>query len=170
MGSEKSLEALTQHSQNSLKATRRKLEAALSRLVHGNPRRVKKGSKITAAAVAAEAEVDRATLYRFHEPILAQIRKINHTAPRTQLKAQRSELAEAEAKLKEYRKLVEEAQAEVAALARINYRLDLRIHELETQLQVRDARIANYQKQMRAPTTLQKVVTLPNAGDGETLS
>lgn len=53
---------------------------------------------------------------------------------------------------------------------RINYRLDLRIHELETQLQVRDARIADYQKQMRAPTTLQKVITLPNAGDGETLS
>ncbi|WP_414041220.1 hypothetical protein ACJU26_03850 [Acidithiobacillus sp. M4-SHS-6] len=74
-------------------------------------------------------------------------------------------MAETEAKLKEYRKLVEEAQEEVAALARINYRLDIRIQELETQLQVRDARIADYQKQLQANPSAQKVVTLPQAGE-----
>jgi len=71
--------------------------------------------------------------------------------------AQCSEMAAAEAKLKDYRKLVEEAQEEVASLARINYRLDIRIHELETQLQARDARIADYQKQMRNSFNLAEI-------------
>lgn len=85
---------------------------------------VKNGTRISAASVTKEADVDRVTLYRFHEPILVEIRKINDTLPKAQLKESRSELAQASFKLKEYRQLVEEAQEEVAALARINYRLD----------------------------------------------
>jgi membrane-bound lytic murein transglycosylase B len=110
------------------------LELALRRLANGNPTVVKKGTKISASSVAAEAGVDRVTLYRFHEPVLTEIRKINDTAPKTQLKESRSELAQTNIKMKEYRRLVEEAQEEVAALARINYRLDARISELEGQI------------------------------------
>ncbi len=61
--------------------------------------------------------MDRATLYRFHEPVLVEICKINGSAPKAKLKESRSELAKTDAKLKGYRRLVEEAQEEVAALA-----------------------------------------------------
>jgi chromosome segregation ATPase len=107
--------------------------------------------------VAAEAGVDRVTLYRFHEPVLTEIRKINDTAPKTQLKESRSELAQTNIKMKEYRRLVEEAQEEVAALARINYRLDARISELEGLIRVRDERIADFQNQLNEHNTKSKV-------------
>ena len=141
-------EALAAQKRQSVKETRQKLELAVRRLVNGNPRIVKKGTKITAASVAKEAGVDRVTLYRFHEPVLVEIRKINDTAPKALLKESRSELAQSAAKQKEYRRLVEEAQEEVAALARINYRLDARIAELEELIRVRDGVIAGLQKQL----------------------
>ena len=141
-------EALAAQKRQSVKDTREKLELAVRRLVNGNPRVVKKGTKITAASVAKEAGVDRVTLYRFHEPVLVEIRKINDTAPKALLKESRSELAQSAAKQKEYRRLVEEAQEEVAALARINYRLDARIAELEELIRVRDGVITGLQKQL----------------------
>ena len=141
-------EALAAQKRQSVKDTREKLELAVRRLVNGNPRVVKKGTKITAASVAKEAGVDRVTLYRFHEPVLVDIRKINDTAPKALLKESRSELAQSAAKQKEYRRLVEAAQEEVAALARINYRLDARIAELEELIRVRDGVIAGLQKQL----------------------
>jgi uncharacterized coiled-coil protein SlyX len=152
--------ALVAQKRQSVKGTRQKLEYALSRLVKGNPRVVKKGTKISAASVAKEAGVDRVTLYRFHEPILVEIRKINDTAPKTQLKESRSELTQATAKLKEYRQLVEEAQEEVAALARINYRLDDRISELEGLIRLRDEVIAGLQKQLNERNSKPKTVPL----------
>lgn len=145
---DKSIEALAAHGRQSVKETREKLELAVRRLVHGNPQVVAKGTKLTAASVAKEAGVDRVTLYRFHEPVLVEIRRINDSAPKAKLKMSRSELAETEARLKDYRKLVEEAQDEVAALARINYRLDARNKELEELLRIRDEVIAQLQKQV----------------------
>jgi chromosome segregation ATPase len=149
--------ALAAQKSQSVKETRQKLELALRRLVNGNPKVVKKGTRITASSVAAEAGVDRVTLYRFHEPILTEIRKINDTAPKAQLKESRSELAQINTKMKEYRRLVEQAQEEVAALARINYRLDARISELEGLIQVRDERIADFQKQINERNTTPKI-------------
>lgn len=150
--------ALAAQKRQSVKETREKLELAVRRLVNGNPRVVKKGTRVTAASVAKEAGVDRVTLYRFHEPVLVDIRKINDTAPKALLKESRSELAQSAAKQKEYRRLVEEAQEEVAALARINYRLDARIAELEDLIRVRDEVIAGFQKQLNErdskPTTV----------------
>lgn len=141
-------EALAAQKRQSVKETREKLELALRRLVNGNPRVVKKGTRITAASVAKEAGVDRVTLYRFHEPVLVDIRKINDTAPKVLLKESRSVLAQSAAKQKEYRRLAEEAQEEVAALARINYRLDARIAELEDLIRVKDGVIARLQKEL----------------------
>lgn len=60
-------------------------------------------------------------------------------------------MAATETRLKEYRALVEEAQAEVAALARINYRLDARNKELEELLRIRDEVITQLQQQVNAP-------------------
>lgn len=152
--------ALAAQKRQSVKETRQKLELALRRLVHGNPVVVKKGTKITASSVAEEAGVDRVTLYRFHEPVLTDIRKINDTAPKAQLKESRSELVQTNTKLKEYRRLVEEAQEDVAALARINYRLDARISELEGLIRIRDERIAEFQKQLNERNSKSKVSTI----------
>ncbi len=152
-------EALAAQKRHSVKDTREKLELAVRRLVNGNPRIVKKGTRITAASVAKEAGVDRVTLYRFHEPVLVEIRKINDTAPKALLKESRSELAQSAAKQKEYRRLVEEAQEEVAALARINYRLDARIAELEDLIRVRDGIIAGLQKELNERGSKSKSVT-----------
>lgn len=148
---DKSIEALAAHGRQSVKDTREKLELAVRRLVHGNPKVVPKGTKISAASVAKEAGVDRVTLYRFHEPVLVEIRRINDSAPKAKLKESRSELAKTETKLKEYRRLVEEAQEEVAALARINYRLDARNKELEELIRIRDGVIGQLQKQVNSP-------------------
>ena len=115
---------------------------------------------VTASSVAEEAGVDRATLYRFHEPVLTEIRKINDTTPKTQLKESRSELAQTNTKMKEYRQLVEEAQEEVATLARINYRLDARISELEGLIRIRDERITEFQKQLNERNPKSKVSTI----------
>lgn len=153
-------EAQEAQKRQSVKETRKKLELALRRLANGNPRVVKKGTKISAASVAKEAGVDRVTLYRFHEPVLVEIRKINDTAPKAQLKESRSELAKSEAKQKEYRRLIEEAQEEVAALARINYRLDARIAELEELIRVRDDAIAGLQKALNERDSKPKVVPI----------
>ena len=68
-------EALAAQKRQSVKDTREKLELAVRRLVNGNPRVVKKGTKITAASVSKEAGVDRVTLYRFQEPVLVEIEK-----------------------------------------------------------------------------------------------
>ncbi len=148
--SSKPIDALAAHGRESIKETRQKLDLALRRLAHGNPLVVKKGTKISASSVSLEAGIDRATLYRFHEPILTEIRKINDTEPKQQLKDSRTELSETNVKLKEYRALVEEAQEEVAALARINYRLDARISELEGLMRIRDDVIDQLQKQINA--------------------
>lgn len=141
-------EALAAQKRGSVKQTREKLELALRRLANGNPQVVKKGTKISAASVSKEAGVDRVTLYRFHEPVLVEIRKINDTAPKVLLKKSRSEVVQAATKMKEYRQLVEEAQEEVSALARINYRLDARISELEALIRVRDSVIKGLKEQI----------------------
>lgn len=141
-------QALAAYARRSMRETRHKLDLAVRRLVHGHPRIVAKGTKLSAASVAKEAGVDRATLYRFHEPILAEIRRVNETTPKDKLRVTRTESREADARLKEYRKLLEQAQSEVSALARINYRLQARIEELETSLRARDERIAAMQRQI----------------------
>ncbi|MBF8179761.1 TetR family transcriptional regulator [Herminiimonas contaminans] len=152
--------ALAAQKRQSIKETREKLELALHRLMHGKPKFVEKGTRITAVSVAKEAGVDRVTLYRFHEPVLVEIRKINDTAPKALLKQSRSELAQSAAKQKEYRKMVVEAQEEVATLARVNYRLDARIAELEEMLRVRDGVIAELQKELHERGTKTKVTPM----------
>ncbi|WP_153116891.1 TetR family transcriptional regulator [Rhodocyclus tenuis] len=158
--SEATQEALAANKRQSVRETREKLELALCHLVNGNPRIVKKGTRITAASVAKEASVDRVTLYRFHEPVLVKIRKINDTTPKVLLKENRSALAQSAAKQKEYRRLVEKAQEEVAALARINYRLDARVAELEELIRVRDRVISDLQNQLNGRGSNQITVSL----------
>ncbi|MBI8451145.1 hypothetical protein JEZ57_30325, partial [Pseudomonas aeruginosa] len=88
-------EALRAHKEASQRQTRQELELALARLRNGNPRRVKRGTLVSAAAVAAEAGIDRSTLYRFHEPILTAIRKFNESTSKQQLETKQGELGEA---------------------------------------------------------------------------
>ena len=163
MISEATQKALEAHKRKSLAKTRKELELALSRLTKDNPHVVAKGTKITAASVAKEAGIDRVTLYRYHEPVLVEIRKINESTPKAKLKETRSELAEASSKLKEYRKMVEDAQAEVVALARINYRLDARVAELEELIKLRDKVIEGLQRQVNTPPSKGVALSLPTS-------
>jgi hypothetical protein len=139
--------ALAAQKDLSVKGTRKRLQDALRRLLDGEPAVVSASAPVSASSVAKEAGVDRATLYRFHQPVLEEIRKAAAASKVDKNRARRS-LSETEAKLREYRDLVEDAQSEVAALARINYRLDARIHELEELIRIRDQVIADLQLQL----------------------
>ncbi|UJC25371.1 hypothetical protein HUK75_22345 [Pseudomonas aeruginosa] len=121
---------------------------ALARLRNGNPRRVKRGTLVSAAAVAAEAGIDRSTLYRFHEPILTAIRKFNESTSKQQLETKQGELGEARAKAREYREALEAARDEMTAWARQNYVLTHRVRELEATIQQRDKLIADLQARL----------------------
>ena len=138
-------DALRTHKIESVKKTRQELELAVRRIVNGNPKRVKKGTALSPASVAAEAAVDRSTLYRYHEPVLSEIRKINDATPQKKLREKHSELAESRDKAKEYRTMLEEEQANLAQMARQNYALNLRIKELEGYLRDRDQVITELQ-------------------------
>jgi len=141
-------DALRAHKEASQKQTRKALELALSRLRNDNPRRVKRGIAITASAVAEEAGIDRSTLYRFHEPILSEIRKLNETTQKKRLEGKRTELSAAIDKLRECRTLLEEKQAEINAWARQNYALSHRMQELEGMIAERDNTIADLQARL----------------------
>lgn len=147
-------DALRAHKDASQKQTRKALELALSRLRNGNPKRVKRGTAITASAVAEEAGIDRSTLYRFHEPILSDIRKLNETTQKKQLEGKQTELSTAIDKLRECRSLLEGKQAEINAWARQNYALSHRLQELEGMLTERDNTIADLQVRLNAASKL----------------
>lgn len=141
--------ALKAHKEESQCQTRQDLELALTRLKNGNPQRVIKGSPITAASVAKEADIDRSTLYRFHEPILTAIRKLNDTTQKTRLQAKQGALEESITRMREYCRALEDAQAEMNSWARQNYVLSHRIQELEGLIRERDTIIAELRVQLQ---------------------
>lgn len=142
--------SLKAHQEASQRQTREELELALVRLQNGNPQRVKRGASITASSVAKEAAVDRSTLYRYHEPILTKIRRLNDATPTKQLQAKRGELAEALSRAREYREALENSRAEITEWANQNYALSHRVQELEESLRQRDAIISNLQARLKS--------------------
>jgi DNA-binding XRE family transcriptional regulator len=156
--------ALAAQKLQSGRETRKKLELAVRRLLDDNPIVVRKGTKLSAASVAREAGVDRATLYRFHEPVLVEIRKINDSFPKALLKEKRSDLTKAADKVREYRRMAEEAQKEVELLAGVNYRLDAQVKELKDLIRVRDEVISGLQKQLNERGS--KLITFPSGSNG----
>lgn len=124
-------DALRAHKTASQKETRVKLELAVRRIVNGNPQRVKKGTPLSPAAVAQEAGIDRTTLYRYHEPVLTEIRRITDATPQKKLREKHTELADAVTRAKEYRLLLEKEQTNLANIGRENYVLRARVRELE---------------------------------------
>lgn len=141
-------EALRAHKEVSQRKTRKELELAFTRLKNGIPLRVKLGTVINAKTVAAEADIDRSTLYRFHQPILTAIRQLNETTSKQQLQAKRGELGEARTKAREYREALETARNEMTAWARQNYALAHRVQDLEATLRHRDKVIEELQAQL----------------------
>jgi chromosome segregation ATPase len=154
-------DGLRAHRQASQRQTREDLELALARLRNGNPRRVKRGVLITASSVAEEAGVDRSTLYRYHEPVLVDIRKHNQVLPKQRLREKQGELAGAMAKVREYRSLLEAAQAEITAWARQNYTLSHRLQELADTVRNRDTEIARLHEQLRETRKISPFIALP---------
>ncbi len=139
-------EALKAYRHDSLVKTRMELEKALSRLLNGETRIVGKGKKVTPASVAKEAGVNRSTLYRYHEPILTEIRRLTDAKPQAKLKSKCSELAKALARMKDYREILEETQTELELIARQNYALNQRNKELDQLLQQRNVLIKDLQR------------------------
>ena len=150
-------DALRAHKTASQQKTRHALELALARLRNGKPKLVKPGTPITAASVSDEAGVNRSTLYRFHEPILVEIRKLTDATPKKKLQDKQGELANAQAKAKEYRKMAESAQEEITDWARQNYALTHRVQELEHMIHARDSIIEDLKIRLK---NAEKVVPL----------
>lgn len=135
-------DTLRAHKAESAKATRQELELAIRRIINGNPKKVKKGTVLSPASVAQEAGIDRTTLYRYHEPVLTEIRRLTDATPQKKLREKHTELADAVARAKEYRLLLEEEQTNLANIGRENYALRARVKELEALLRDREAQIA----------------------------
>lgn len=140
--------AIVSYAQQSLGDTRRKLDLAVRRVADGKPLVAPAGAKLTVASVAKEAGVDRTTVHRFHRPVVDEIRRLNAQARRSRRSVSAAPSEDTEVRLKEYRALVIQAQAEVAALARINYRLQAEVDDLKERLRIRDERVANLQRQV----------------------
>lgn len=152
------VDALRAHKADSAKETRQELELAIRRIVNGNPKRVKKGTPLSPAAVAEEAGVDRSTLYRFHEPVLTEIRRTTDATPQKKLREKSGALAVATAKAKEYRQMLEAEQVNLQKMARENYALSARVRQLESALERHHARIIELEEAQR------KVTTMPQPG------
>jgi hypothetical protein len=161
--SENTIKALAEQKILSIEKTRKKLELALQRIIAGTPKTVLPGSKVNPVNVAKEAGIDRATLYRYHEPVLAKIR-INSKKNADKTPFEPSSAGKEISREKEYYRLAEEAQKQVAALARINYRMDLEIKELREKLDSKEQFIAELKKRLEtisqgAPaTTLASII------------
>ena len=140
--------AFRAHKLRMMEKTHGELQSAILRIVNGRPRRVPKGSKLTANNVAKEAGVDRSTIYKFHSSILSEIQTRNNATPKAVLKEKRTELARARHRVKEYRQMTEEAQADKEKLLQVNYRLNQRIKDLEKLLVQRDTVIKELQKDL----------------------
>ncbi|OQS31726.1 hypothetical protein B0T39_23840 [Chromobacterium haemolyticum] len=155
-------DALRARKTASQQTTRHELNLALARLRNGNPKRVPRGSPISASTVAEEAGIDRSTLYRYHEPVLIEIRKINDTAPKQKLQAKQGELVEEKARTMEYRKIAEDATAEIADWARQNYALSHRIQELEQLLHMRDGVIDDLKNRLQVAERVVPMRAVPD--------
>jgi hypothetical protein len=161
---EESLAALEAHAQRSQEATREALELAFARVRLGNTKMVPKGTRVSATSVAKEAGVDRVTLYRFHQPVLLEIRKFLGKTPNQKLQASREALSKADDGMRELRRLAEDAQEAEGKLARINHRLAAQVAALEEQLAIRDKKIEDLQRRLAKATSVGAVVEFPNSG------
>jgi hypothetical protein len=149
--------SLIEHKSRSVKTTREQLELALERILEGKPKWVKTGTAVSALAVAKEAKVDRSTLYRYHSDFLYKLKRVTKSTADQLLESKRGELSRAQARASEYRNVAEDLQTELEAIARNNYVLSHRVHELEELLRQRDAIIADLKARLRDS---EKIVTL----------
>ena len=145
-----------------LQKTHRGLQQAILRIVNGRPKRVVKGSKLTINNVAKEAGIDRSTIYKYHSAILNEIHSRKNATSTAMLKEKKSDLARASDQVRQYRKMTEEAQAEIESFAQVNYRLNHRIKELEALLTQRDKVINDLQKKLNSQQQA-KLVPLKSA-------
>lgn len=136
---------------------RKNIWEALDRLSSGNPTKVKPGTRITAKSVAAEAGVDRATLYRSHSVVLDHIRQIpTHHSGKVSKPLPTNRHSE-EKRLSEYRSLAEEAQRQVTMLARHQYKLDALIEELSKALALKDLIIRDLNERLTKLSTDRRI-------------
>ena len=140
--------AFRAHKIRMMEKTHGELQSAILRIVNGRPRRVPKGSRLTVNNVAKEAGVDRSTIYKYHATVLSDIHTRNNATPKAVLKEKRGELSRAQDRVKDYRRLTAEAQADKEKLLQVNYRLNRQIKYLEALLKQRDKVIKELQKDL----------------------
>ena len=151
--------AFRAHKIRMMEKTHGELQSAILRIVNGRPRRVPKGSRLTVNNVAKEAGVDRSTIYKYHAAVLSDIHTRNNATPKAVLKEKRGELSRAQDRVKDYRRLTAEAQADKEKLLQVNYRLNRQIKYLEALLKQRDKVIKELQKDLNSKSR-KKVVGL----------
>ncbi|TAJ55723.1 MAG: hypothetical protein EPN60_09085 [Nevskiaceae bacterium] len=78
--------------------TRSEINAAITRIKAGRPRRVQPGRKLSVASVAEEAGISRALIHNSHPDLAEKIRADGGTSVRTQRDAKTEEAKEARAK------------------------------------------------------------------------
>ncbi|WP_395407895.1 TetR family transcriptional regulator [Pseudoduganella sp. UC29_106] len=135
--------------------TRTKLWGALERLRSGNVTVVPVGTKISAKSLAKEAGVDRATLYRSHSVVLDEIRQTTSQIENKEPTARKRR--NTANRLAEYRMLAEEAQHQVALLARHQYDLSVQVEELMKALELKDAIIQELNERLASLTTERRI-------------
>lgn len=81
---------------------------------------------------------------------MTQIRQLNETAPKQQLHLKRTELTDAQCKIKEYREALVDANEELKSWARQNYALSHKVQEMEELVRMRDKVIEQLQLQVNA--------------------
>lgn len=110
--------------------TRDAIRQAIVRIEQGRPRVIKKGRKLSIAAVAEEVGCDRAVIRRYHPDLAERIRGAVGKGVRTQRDQKHLELKELRAKLRELKEDYAEVQelnrnmaVEMASLVHENQRL-----------------------------------------------
>lgn len=92
--------------------------------------------------------MDRTTLHRFHEPILAAIGRVDETAPKENSGGAVRRPARQMPVSRNIMLSLSKPNLRLWALARINHRLQAHVEELEAGLRVRDERIAVLRRQV----------------------
>lgn len=136
------------HKLETLHRTHKRLQQAILRIVNARPKRVPEGAKLTVNNVAIEAGVDRSTIYKYHAAILNEIHSRKKATSAAKLDKKRSELAQAQEQIRQFRKVAEAARDEIDTFAQVNYRMNHRVKELEALLKQRDMVIKDLQKQL----------------------
>ena len=113
------------------KATRDKIELAISRIRLKRPKIVAANREISIAAVAEEAQVSRANIYNSYPDLAVKIRRLSETKNRSHSRSKNGKLIEERKKSQNLRAELDDLRRKNQQLCSINASLMFRIQQLE---------------------------------------